>query len=80
MDNEEWMGWEVHKARFLDGLFVGIEENGNLHRFDMKAMRTVEKKERDKKRKDDRKAKYERLVAFYHNEDNIVNERSPFDD
>jgi len=39
----------------------------------------AQKKER-KKREETREERLDRLCAYYHDEDNIVNERSPFDD
>lgn len=78
--DSEWMGWEVHKARFLDGLFVGIQhESGTLHKFNKKALKALDIKERKESEKAKRAKQYSKLVEHYHNEYNIVNEISFFD-
>ena len=91
----EWceLSWEDRKARFLDGLFDGFaipcdkstSDGGTIRsekvlKFCKATMRKQQEEERKAREKAEKEARYARLVAFYQNEDNIVNERSPFEE
>lgn len=79
---DEWCALSVDERlyRLVDGLFVGIEENGNLHKFNKTILKELDRKDIQKKKEDDKASRYNKLVAFYHNEDNILNERTPFEE
>ena len=91
--DQEWQGWEVHKARFLDGLFVGMAfpckkstvdggeiDSEIIHKFNRKALKRMKREEDRARQKREHANRYAKLVAFYHDEENILNERSPFEE
>lgn len=83
---DEWCELSVDERlfRLVDGLFVGIEENGHLHKFNKTILKELDRKDmqkiKRKKEKEDKVSRYNKLVEFYSNEGNIINERSPFEE
>ena len=95
MDYDSWCQLSVDDRlfRMVDGLFSGLAipcdkstvDGGTIRsekvlKFNRKALRRIKIKE-DKERKErEHKNRLDKLMAFYHNEDNILNERSPFEE
>jgi len=89
----EWceLSWEDRKARFCDGLFVGIAipcdkstaDGGTIRsekvlKFSKSALREMREEEDRKREKREHLNRLAKLTAFYHN-GGIEREESPFE-
>lgn len=94
MTQQEWNQKFIREAEAsLAECFVGIAipcqkstaDGGTIAsekvlKFNRKAFKNLDEKDWKAEDKAKRDRAYARLVAFYRNEDNILNERSPFDE
>lgn len=58
----------------------GTIQSEKILKFNRKAMREANERDWKAEEKAKRDRAYARLVAFYQNEDNVLNERSPFEE